>query len=452
MTKDKTRFYIETFGCQMNVNDSEKIAGLLQAEGHVAAASPDEADFVFLNTCAVREKAAEKLYHSLGRLRARKRRNPDLRIGVGGCVPQLHGEDVLARARDVDVLVGTHTLARVPELFERTRRGGGRQVDVDRRADAFSVPAPVVAHTSPVRAYVTVMEGCNHVCSFCVVPRTRGPEVNRAPDDVVAEVESLVARGYPEVMLLGQTVNAYRYRDVDFVELLRRVASVAGLRRLRFTTSHPSHMTEDVARALGEIPKVCPYLHLPVQSGSDHILESMRRGYTAAQYRQITAQLRRHRPGLALSSDVIVGYPGETKRDFEETVGLVEDMRFSGLFVFAYSPRPGTTALRLADDVDETEKRRRVQVLNELQQRRQREQNGSRLGAVEEVLVDSCEGEGRLAGRTPDFRIVHLEGPERWLGHLLEVEIVRAGANSFVGRPTNSTTGSLTEVSTLPIF
>ena len=453
MKKEKSRFYIETFGCQMNVNDSEKVAGLLRAEGHVAAASADQADFVFLNTCAVREKAAEKLYHSLGRLRARKREDPDFRIGVGGCVSQLHGEDVLARARHVDVLVGTHTLGRVPELLERTRRGEGQQVDLDRRADAFSVPSPVVAHSSPVRAYVTVMEGCNHVCSFCVVPRTRGPEVNRPTEDVVAEVESLVARGYPEVMLLGQTVNAYRYREVDFAELLRRVAGVAGLRRLRFTTSHPSHMTEDVAQALGEIPKVCPYLHLPVQSGSDRILESMRRGYTAAQYRDIAARLRRHRPGLALSSDVIVGYPGESERDFEETVALVDEMRFSGLFVFAYSPRPGTTALRLPDDVDETEKLRRVQVLNDLQQRLQREQNARRVGAVEEVLVDTSEGGGgRLAGRTPDFRIVHLEGSDRWLGRLVSVEIVRAGANSLVGRPTSSTTSSLTEISALPIF
>ena len=450
--KEKNRFFIQTFGCQMNVNDSEKVAGLLQAQGYEPAASAQEADFVFLNTCAVRERASEKLYHSLGRLRGRKRRSPDFRIGVGGCVTQLHGESVLARAPDVDVLVGTHTLARVPELLERARAGEGRQVDLDRRADAFRVPPALVAHSHPVRAYVTVMEGCNHVCSFCVVPRTRGPEVNRPAGEVIAEVESLVARGYREVMLLGQTVDAYQQGDTDFAELLRRVSAVEGLRRPRFTTSHPSHMTDEVARAIGGLPKVCPYVHLPVQSGSNRILESMRRGYTAEQYRRIVAVLRRHRPDLALSSDVIVGYPGETEADFQATVDLVEEVGFSGLFVFAYSPRPGTTALRLVDDVPEGEKLRRLKVLNHRQQGLQADENARRVGSVEEVLVDTV-GEGeQLSGRTRDFRIVHLQGPAEWLGRFLSVEITRSGPNALVGRPTSTPNVSLTEISAVPIF
>jgi tRNA-2-methylthio-N6-dimethylallyladenosine synthase len=373
-------------------------------------------------------------------------------------------------------------LARVPEMLHRARSGEGPQIDLDRKADAFTVAPALVAHSHPVRAYVTVMEGCNHVCSFCVVPRTRGPEVNRASHEIVAEVESLVARGYPEVMLLGQTVNAYAHDGVDFAELLRRVSAVPGLVRLRFTTSHPAHMTEHVARAIGALPRVCPYIHLPVQSGSDRILDSMRRGYTAGEYREIVARLRRHRPELALSSDVIVGYPGETEDDFAETVALVDEVRFSGLFVFAYSARPGTTALRLDDDVPEPEKLRRLQVLNERQQRYQAAQNARRIGAVEEVLIDTAE-DGRLAGRTPDFRIVHLTSDEASrpvepggasshepsaspflesfdrapsdplrLGQLIRAEILRAGPNSLVGRPTQATNSSLTQVSSLPIF
>jgi tRNA-2-methylthio-N6-dimethylallyladenosine synthase len=377
--------------------------------------------------------------------------DPDLKIGVGGCVTQLHGEAIVPKARGADVIVGTHTLSRVPELLERVLAGEGRQVDLNRGADAFGVPPSLVAHGHPVRAYVTVMEGCNHVCSFCVVPRTRGPEVNRPPDDIVAEVQALVDRGYPEVMLLGQTVNAYRHGETGFTDLLRRVSAIEGLQRLRFTTSHPAHMTEDVARAFGELPKVCPYLHLPVQSGSDPILESMRRGYTAAQYRQIVDRLRAHRPGLAVSSDVIVGYPGETEADFQATVDLVDEIDFAGLFVFAYSSRPGTSALRLEDGVSAEEKLRRVQVLNARQQRRQAAKNLDRVGSTEDVLVDTVTDRG-LSGRTPDFRIVHFEGPGAWLGQRVSVEVLSAGPNSLVGRPTSIPTDSLTVTSALPIF
>jgi tRNA-2-methylthio-N6-dimethylallyladenosine synthase len=307
-------------------------------------------------------------------------------------------------------------------------------VDLDRTADSFVVPPSAVAHSSAVRAYVTVMEGCNHVCSFCVVPRTRGTEVCRAPQDVVAEVESLVGKGYPEVMLLGQTVNAYRHGDLDFAGLLGLVHGVPGLRRLRFTTSHPEHVSGRLADALRDLPKVCPYLHLPVQSGSDRILASMRRGYTRRQYLETVALLRSRVRGLALSSDVIVGYPGETEDDFRATVDLVDEVGYEGLFVFAYSPRPGTTALRLGDDVTETEKRRRIAVLNGRQQRRQRRRNEAHVGSREEVLVDGVPAPGRLAGRTRHFRIVHLAGPEALLGRIVEVEVTGAGANSLMGK------------------
>ena len=443
------RFFIQTFGCQMNVNDSEKVAGLMRADGYEQADRADEADVVFVNTCAVRERAAEKLYHAVGRLRRLKARKPGLLVGVGGCVPQLQGAAILDRARAVDVLVGTHNVAEVPALFRRAREGAGPLVDLDRGADSFKVPPSAVAHSSPVRAYVTVMEGCNHVCSFCVVPRTRGPEVCRAPRDVVAEVESLVAKGYPEVMLLGQTVNAYRHEGVDFAELLARVHALPELRRLRFTTSHPEHVTARLADALRDLPRVCPYLHLPVQSGSDRILGSMRRGYTRRQYLETIALLRGRVRDLALSSDVIVGYPGETEQDFQSTVDLVDEAGFEGLFVFAYSPRPGTTAFRLEDDVPEGEKRRRVAVLNARQQRSQQRLNTGRIGSRDEVLVDAVTGPGRVSGRTRHFRIVHLAGAADLLGRTVEVEITGAGANSLTGKLP---IGSLTGASQAPIL
>ena len=432
--KPASRFFIETFGCQMNVNDSEKVAGLLLADGYERAAAAAEADFVFVNTCAVREKASEKLFHALGRLKKLKAHNPDLVIGVGGCVAQLQGTAILDRAPYVDVLVGTHNVARVPELVRRARAGFSGCVDLDRKADSFTVPDAAVAHTSAVRAYVTAIEGCNHVCSFCVVPRTRGPEQCRPADEIVGEVRSLVDRGYPEVMLLGQTVNAYRYGGVGFADLLERVQAVDGLRRLRFTTSHPEHVDERMADAFRDLPKLCPYLHLPVQSGSERILESMRRGYTRAGYLKTVALLRDRVPEIALSSDIIVGYPGETDEDFQATADLVEEVGFESLFVFLYSPRPGTTALRLADDVPDEEKLRRFRVLNDGQQARQGRRNAAHVGRRVEVLVDTVREAGKVSGRTRHFQIVHLEGDAALLGRTLDVEIVGAGPNALRGR------------------
>jgi tRNA-2-methylthio-N6-dimethylallyladenosine synthase len=444
-TKTASRFFIETFGCQMNVNDSEKVAGLLLADGYERADGAADADFVFINTCAVREKAAEKLFHALGRLKKLKAENPELVIGVGGCVAQLQGTAILERAPYVDVLVGTHNVARVPELVRRARAGFSGCVDLDRKADSFTVPDAAIAHSSPVRAYVTAIEGCNHVCSFCVVPRTRGPEQCRPADEIVREVVSLVDRGYPEVMLLGQTVNAYRHAGVGFTDLLDRVHDVPGLRRLRFTTSHAEHVDARLADAFRDLPKLCPYLHLPVQSGSDPILESMRRGYTRDQYLETIALLRDRVPDLALSSDIIVGYPGETEADFQGTADLVDQVGFDSLFVFLYSPRPGTTAARLVDDVPDDEKLRRFRVLNDAQQARQRRRNADRIGDREEVLVDTVGENGRVSGRTRHFRIVHLDGGAELHGRMVDVEIVGAGPNALRGRPVRdvSLTGAV---------
>ncbi len=428
------RYFIETFGCQMNVNDSEKVAGMLQARGYEPAGSARQADAVFINTCAVREKAAQKLSHAVGRLKRLRKSNPELKIAVGGCVAQLHGPEILERAPEIDLMVGTHNLAAVPELLDRAWTGERGLVELDRKADRFAVPDEHVAHGNPVRAYVTAMEGCNHVCSFCVVPRTRGPEVCRPAAAIVAEAEAVVARGFPEVMLLGQTVNAYRHGGVDFPGLLERVAAVPGLRRLRFTTSHPEHVDQQLAKAWTRLDNLCPYLHLPVQSGSDRLLASMRRGYTSAEYVEKVELLRAARPDLALTSDVICGYPGETEADFEATLRLVERCRFEGLFVFAYSARPGTTALRLEDDVPEAEKLRRVNVLNSLQQRAQEARNQSRVGSLERVLVEGWdEGKGRLVGRSEHFRLVHFPGTPDHRGRFCDVRVTVAGPNALVG-------------------
>jgi tRNA-2-methylthio-N6-dimethylallyladenosine synthase len=430
------KYFIETFGCQMNVNDSEKAAGLLEAEGMSRTESPADADVIFVNTCAVRERASEKLFHAVGRYKGLKKENPALKVAVGGCVAQLQGKEILERAPAVDVLIGTHNLADLPRLVRDSAESGTRQMAVDTKADAFSVPAELVSHSSPTRAYVTVVEGCNHVCSFCVVPRTRGREVCRAPESIVAEVRSLLDRGYHEVMLLGQTVNAYRFGDIDFPALLRLVHDAdERLWRLRFTTSHPEHVDAAFARCFAELPRLMPYLHLPVQAGSERILADMRRGYTAAEYLERLALLRVHRPDLALTADVIVGYPTETQEDFEETCRVVREAAYDGLFVFLYSPRPGTTAIRQADDVPELEKKRRFKILNEQQQRQQRERNQRLVGGIEDVLVEKIE-EGSVTGRTPHFRLVHFPQPGVGtvrIGDRVRVRISTAFPNSLRG-------------------
>ena len=430
------KYFIETFGCQMNVNDSEKAEGLLAGSGLERAEGADRADVIFINTCAVRERAAEKLFHMVGRYKALKAQNPTLRIAVGGCVAQLQGKEILERAPAVDVLVGTHNLRDLPGLLTQSRASGERAFALDRKADAFAIPAEVVAHSSKTRAYVTVVEGCNHVCSFCVVPKTRGTEVCRSPESILAEVRSLTERGYHEVMLLGQTVNSYRFGGVDFPDLLRLVHDEdERLWRLRFTTSHPEHVNEKFARCFADLPRLAPYLHLPVQSGADTILADMRRGYTSREYLGRLALLRSCRPDLTLTADVIVGYPGETEEDFAATCRLVGTAHYEGLFIFLYSPRPGTTAVRKADDVSEAEKKRRFKVLNEQQQRRQRLQNQARVGGVEDVLVEEIVS-GEAKGRTPHFRLVHFEVPNARPvepGMRVGVRVTEAFPNSLRG-------------------
>ncbi|MBN2370529.1 MAG: tRNA (N6-isopentenyl adenosine(37)-C2)-methylthiotransferase MiaB [Vicinamibacteria bacterium] len=436
MKKGFSTYWIDTFGCQMNVNDSERSAGLLRHAGLVPASSRNQSDLVLIHTCAVREKAEKKLFSLLGRLRLSKTNHPGMNIIVGGCVAQLHGRSLLDRAPQIDAVIGTHCIHRIPDVLKRLGGETGEKiVDVSRYdRDLFSMPPSLIAHTSTVRAYVTVMEGCSHVCSYCVVPRTRGPERCRPYNEIVAEVEQLIRRGFQEVMFLGQMVNAYRWGKKDLADLLDHVAAIPKLRRLRFTSNHPTHITTKLAEVMRDHANICPQIHLPVQSGSDRILKSMRRGYTSKDYIEKVALLRRIVPDIAVTSDIIVGYPGETEDDFSETMRLLNEVRFDGLFSFLYSSRPGTLAQTFNDDVPLTTKRRRLNELNGWQQACQRARHREFIGTQESVLVDQVNSKGQLCGRTKHLRIVHFHGTESFIGKTVSVEIVDAGANSLTGR------------------
>jgi tRNA-2-methylthio-N6-dimethylallyladenosine synthase len=422
----------------MNVNDSERLTGMLEADGWESVTEPTDADLVVLNTCAVREKAESKLFSELGRIPRRRsdgQKGPV--VAVSGCVAQLRGRALLSSSA-VDILIGPRSLAQLPSMARDAvaLTAASPQVALDRPGQEVfgDLSTPMAKPSSTHRALVTVMEGCNQVCSFCVVPRTRGVETFRPTQEVVAEARHWVERGISEIVLLGQTVNAYRCGGVDFAGLLSMVASVPGLRRLRFATSHPKYLTESLSAAFARLPNLCPHLHLPVQSGSDRILSGMRRGYDRGEYLHKIEDLRRVAPGVAVWSDVIVGYPGESEHDFQETLDLVRIVRFAGLFTFTYSPRPGTVAARATDDVPPAEKRDRLARVNQLQQSLQLEENRSHIGRRESVLLESVGRDGLLDGRSLHNRVVHCAAPAELVGQIRDVEITSAGPNSLVGR------------------
>ncbi|HNA02709.1 MAG TPA: tRNA (N6-isopentenyl adenosine(37)-C2)-methylthiotransferase MiaB, partial [Rhodocyclaceae bacterium] len=365
------KVYIRTFGCQMNEYDSDKMADVLgAAEGAVKTDNPEDADVILFNTCSVREKAQEKVFHDLGRVRHLKQRNPQLIIGVGGCVASQEGAAIVARAPFVDVVFGPQTLHRLPALIARRRESGRAQVDVSfPEIEKFDAMPP--ARVEGASAFVSIMEGCSKYCTFCVVPYTRGDEVSRPFDDVLTEIAGLAGQGVREVTLLGQNVNAYRGtmsdgETADFALLLEYVHEIPGIERIRYTTSHPREMTPRLIDAYSRLPKLVSQLHLPVQSGSDRILAAMKRGYTVLEFKSIVRRLRAARPDLSLSSDFIVGFPGETEADFDSTMKLIDDIGFDGSFSFLYSPRPGTPAADLPDDTPQDVKSAR---LARLQQR-----------------------------------------------------------------------------------
>jgi tRNA-2-methylthio-N6-dimethylallyladenosine synthase len=436
------KYLIETFGCQMNVHDGERLAGLLEAEGYEPAFSDETADLIVVNTCSVREKAEDKLYTRLGEIRemsAGLGRDPV--VAVTGCVAQQEGASIFKGRPDVDVIVGTQSLKRLPALVEAARTSRRRQIDVNPYEDV-SFPLGVVRHSDPVRAWVTIIEGCNEFCAFCVVPYTRGHERMRPAADILAEVRHAVDTGHVEIQLLGQIVNHYQAPDdprCDFAELLERVSLVPGVRRVRFASPHPRHVTSRMIQAMRDLPAVCKHLHLPVQSGSDAMLTAMRRRHTRAHYLELVGRLRQAMPDIALSTDLIVGFPSETEADFDETLSLVRAVRYHSMFSFKYSPRPNTLAAkRLPDSVTEGEKTHRIVALQSLQRTIQAEVYGAMVGRIEPVLIDSLSRRRpwELAGRTNGNTIVNLAGPETWLGRMVPVRITAAAPNSLRGEAT----------------
>ena len=423
----------------MNVHDSEKMAGLLAQQGLRPAGSADAADLVLLNTCSVREKAAAKVFNRLGQLRLAKRARPDLVIGVCGCVAQVEGESIFRRAPWVDLVMGPRNLGQLGDLLVQARRDG-RSLSLARDDDPIVFPTGTAARAAGPKAYVTVMEGCNKKCSFCIVPYTRGREVYRPAAAIVAEVASLTTAGYREIELLGQNVNAWHDGGDDFAALLHQVDRLPGVARLRFTTSHPGHLTRPIMEAMRDLPSICNHLHLPAQSGSDTILRAMRRGYTRARYLSKAAWLRREIPGMSLSTDLIVGYPGETEEDFDDTLRLVDAAQFDQIYAFAYSPRPGTPSAAVGDTVPEPTKNDRLRRLLATHDRIQSRLNETLVGRTFEVLADGASrlDAGMARGRTRCNRIVHFPATVPTRGGFLDLRIVRAHAHSLTGEPAGS--------------
>jgi len=444
------RYLIETFGCQMNVHDSERMAGLLEQAGYEPTTCDADADVIVINTCSVREHAEEKLYTRLGELRVlREETGQAPVVAVAGCVAQQEGEALLKKSngRVIDVIMGTQRLKMLPLLVDRAQASPFPAVDTGLWEDV-SFPLGITRRGDPVKAYVTIIEGCNDHCAFCVVPYTRGHERMRAKADILADVRDAVESGRQEIQLLGQIVNHYSAPDdpsCDFAELLAAVSAVPGVERVRFASPHPRHTTQRLIDAVRDLPVVCKHFHLPVQSGSSRILKAMRRRHTREEYLELVARIRDAVPGVTLSTDMIVGFPGETPADFADTLSLTEAVGYHNMFSFKYSPRPNTLASqRMADDVDEREKTTRIVTLQAMQRRIQMRLHEQAVGTVERVLVDSVSRRlpGEISGRTSGNTVVNLSAPAdrgtdrsslAWIGRTVDVRITRAGPHSLWG-------------------
>jgi tRNA-2-methylthio-N6-dimethylallyladenosine synthase len=431
------KLYIKTFGCQMNEYDSGKMADILHAnEGMEMTDSPEDADVVLLNTCSIREKAEDKVFSDLGRLREIKKRRPDLLIGVGGCVASQEGQQIISRAPYVDVVFGPQTLHRLSDLLAKRRETGIPQVDISfPEIEKFDhLPASRQTRGS---AYVSIMEGCSKYCSYCVVPYTRGEEVSRPFDDVLTEVASLASQGVKEIVLLGQNVNAYLGKMgnteeiADFALLIEYIAEIPGVERIRFTTSHPKEFTQRLIDVYAKVPKLVSHLHLPVQHASDSVLSAMKRGYTSLEYKSIIRKMRAIRPDLTLSSDFIVGFPGETDADFDKLLKMVKELQFDNSFCFIFSPRPGTPAANLSDDTPYEVKLKRLQTLLALVESQATVISQNMLGNIEKVLIEGLAKDGvNLQGRSANNRVIHIPVPgqnmDEWIGKMVDVEITEA--------------------------
>ncbi|MCU7553817.1 tRNA (N6-isopentenyl adenosine(37)-C2)-methylthiotransferase MiaB [Alteromonas sp. ASW11-19] len=437
MTK---KLYIKTWGCQMNEYDSEKMADLLDStHGYAAAETPEEADVILLNTCSIREKAQEKVFHQLGRWKNFKQTKPDLIIGVGGCVASQEGELIRQRAPFVDLVFGPQTLHRLPEMINQLQGGEKSVVDVSfPEIEKFDrLPEP---RAEGPTAFVSIMEGCSKYCSFCVVPYTRGEEVSRPVDDVLLEVAQLAQQGVREVNLLGQNVNAYRGETFEggicrFAELLELVASIDGIDRIRYTTSHPVEFTNDIIEAYANVPELVDHLHLPVQSGSDRILNLMKRGHTALEYKSTIRRLRKVRPNISMSSDFIIGFPGETDADFEATMDLIKAIDYDLSFSFIYSARPGTPAADAVDDVSEETKKQRLYLLQQRINQQALRIARNMVNTEQRILVEgpSKKNPMELSGRTENNRVVNFEGTPDMIGEFVDVRITDVFSNSLRG-------------------
>ncbi len=427
------KLFIKTFGCQMNEYDSDKMADVLHAfEGYEKTDKAEDADVVLLNTCSVREKAQEKVFSDLGRLRELKKANPDLLIGVGGCVASQEGETIVKRAPYVDLVFGPQTLHRLPQMITAQRKTGASQVDISfPENEKFDDLPP--ARVEGVTAFVSIMEGCSKYCSFCVVPYTRGEEISRPFADVLKDIRELVAKGVKEVTLLGQNVNAYIGKmadgeDADFALLLSAIHAIPEIARIRYTTSHPLEFTQRLIDAYGKLPKLVSQLHLPVQSGSDRVLAAMKRNYTAMEYKSIIRRLRAVRPDITISSDFIIGFPGETEDDFDKTMKLVEDIQFDISFSFLYSRRPGTPAASLTDDTPYDVKLKRLQRLQRVLEDQGTAISKAMVGSTQRVLVEgvSRKDENELMGRTNNNRVINFPGAKRLIGTFVEMKVTEA--------------------------
>ena len=455
--------YIQTIGCQMNVNDSEKIESALVSLDYHKTANIDAADLIIVNTCAIREKAVQKVFSFLGRLGRLKKNRPNLLIGVGGCVAQQQGEKILERAPFVDLVFGTHAIARLPSMVNGVENHAGRVVDIESASaiEAFDEP-PELAKTGQVSRFVTIMQGCDNFCTYCVVPYVRGREASRRPEEIVSEIERLAAAGVRVVTLLGQNVNSYGEKEglCSFPELLARVNAVEGLLRIRFTTSHPKDLSTSLCRAFRDLPKLCRHIHLPVQSGSNPVLKRMNRRYTRENYQEKVAELRNYCPQIAISSDVIVGFPGEEPADFEQTLDLIRTVEFDSLFAFKYSDRPEAPASRFKAKIPEREQSLRLQRLLKEQERITLSKHRALLGSIQEVLVEGVNsrhtlpvggpgkqggGASQWTGRTSANKIVNFEqdalpalSRENLKGRLVRVKIEKAHAHSLWGVPLSA--------------
>ncbi len=429
------RLYIKTYGCQMNVYDSERMADVLRPLGYALTEAPDDADLVVLNTCHIREKAAEKVYSELGRIKRikeiRAEAGQETQIAVAGCVAQAEGEEIMRRAPVVDLVIGPQSYHRLPELIARTSRQLGERLAADFDPEDKFDRLPEERAVQGYSAFLTVQEGCDKFCTFCVVPYTRGAEFSRSPETVEAEARRLAEKGVREVTLLGQNVNAY---EGGLAALVRRLARIEGLDRIRYTTSHPRDMDEDLIAAHGELEALMPYLHLPVQAGSDKVLKAMNRGHSAEHYLRLVERIRAARPDIALSGDFIVGFPGESDADFENTLEVVREARYASAFSFKYSRRPGTPAASMPGQVPEELKAERLQRLQALLEEQRRAFNAAMAGRIVQVLFERAgRNPGQVAGRSPYLQAVHAEAPQHLIGRIVPVRIASAGSNSLAG-------------------